>query len=48
MTHYKLHQPHQLGHEENKGEYGKAQHRVGNYFAANVAIEDAHGSAVPF
>jgi hypothetical protein len=37
-----------LGDEEYEGKNGEAQQRVGEDFAKDVSVEDAHGRARPF
>jgi hypothetical protein len=34
-----------LRNEKDKSEYGKPQQGVGENFAANVSVKDAHGGA---
>ena len=42
-----VHQAHELRHEEYESEDGQSQQRVGEDFAANVSVKDAHGGAEP-
>jgi hypothetical protein len=40
-----IHQAHELRDKENESEDGEAEDAVGHYFAGNISIEKAHGSA---
>ena len=42
MTDEQLHQPHQLRHEEYKGEDGKSEECVAENFADDIPVQDAH------
>ncbi len=43
----RFHQLHELRHEKNEREDGQAQQRVGENFAADIAIDDAHHTKEP-
>jgi hypothetical protein len=43
-----IHQAHELRHEKYESEYGKTQQRVGENFATNVSVKDAHVGAKPY
>ena len=43
-----VHQPHQLRDEKYERKNGEAQQGVGEDFAKDVSVEDAHGRARPF
>ena len=45
MTHYEIHQSHQLRNEKYEGKDGESEDAVGSDFAGNVSIEKAHSRA---
>ena len=45
MTNHKVHQANELRYKKDESKDNEAQEGVGDYFASNISIKQAHSSA---